>query len=229
MSARNILIIRIILGIVSILLAYSIYRIIMEPIEYERIKIERYEKVIENLDLLREAQLTHKEAYGYYASDIDYLEDFIAYDSVNVAVRKDSSFSYYNRLYQTDMMRDTIVFRTVGRISAIEKLRTKSYDLFGEDLFLTEVLENGTIYFDKSPALQALSQVPYTDGSVAFTMATGEVKRNGVKVPVFEIRAENRDFFADVFSKYKSLIDNERIDALVVGSLVEPTLSGNWK
>ena len=48
----------------------------MEPIEYERIKIERYEKVIENLDLLREAQLTHKEAYGYYASDIDYLEDF---------------------------------------------------------------------------------------------------------------------------------------------------------
>ena len=126
-------------------------------------------------------------------------------------------------------MRDTIVFRTVGRISAIEKLRTKSYDLFGEDLFLTEVLENGTIYFDKSPALQALSQVPYTDGSVAFTMATGEVKRNGVKVPVFEIRAENRDFFADVFSKYKSLIDNERIDALVVGSLVEPTLSGNWK
>ena len=60
-------------------------------------------------------------------------------------------------------------------------------------------------------------------------MATGEVKRNGVKVPVFEIRAENRDFFADVFSKYKSLIDNERIDALVVGSLVEPTLSGNWK
>ncbi|MDO7712603.1 MAG: hypothetical protein MUQ05_03320, partial [Schleiferiaceae bacterium] len=141
MSARNILIIRIILGIVSILLAYSIYRIIMEPIEYERIKIERYEKVIENLDLLREAQLTHKEAYGYYASDIDYLEDFIAYDSVNVVVRKDSSFSYYNRLYQTDMMRDTIVFRTVGRISAIEKLRTKSYDLFGEDLFLTEVLE----------------------------------------------------------------------------------------
>ncbi|MBT7382094.1 MAG: hypothetical protein HN824_03260, partial [Flavobacteriales bacterium] len=97
MSARNILIIRIILGIVSILLAYSIYRIIMEPIEYERIKIERYEKVIENLDLLREAQLTHKEAYGYYASDIDYLEDFIAYDSVNVVVRKDSSFSYYNR------------------------------------------------------------------------------------------------------------------------------------
>jgi len=229
MSARNIFIIRIVLGIVSLLLAYSIYRIIMEPIEYERIKIERYAHVIENLDLLREAQLTHKEAYGYYANDIDYLEDFIAYDSVNVTVRKDSSFSYYDRLYQTDMMKDTVVFRIIGRVAAIEKLRTKSHDLFGDDLFLTEVVENGHTYYDKSPALEALSQVPFSGGSVSFTLATGEVTRNGVKVPVFEIRAENSDFFADVFSMYKNLINNERIDALVVGSLVEPTLSGNWK
>jgi hypothetical protein len=48
-------------------------------------------------------------------------------------------------------------------------------------------------------------------------------------VQVFEIIAPNTRFFADIYQDYKAFIKNLRIDALIVGSLTEPTLSGNWK
>jgi len=50
-----------------------------------------------------------------------------------------------------------------------------------------------------------------------------------VRVQVFEIIAPNTKFFGDIYNQYKAYIKNLRIDALIVGSLTEPTLSGNWK
>ncbi|MGB4560578.1 MAG: hypothetical protein WBI11_02095, partial [Schleiferiaceae bacterium] len=70
---------------------------------------------------------------------------------------------------------------------------------------------------------------PFTTDTAEFRMATGFVDRNGVRVQVFEIAAPNTRFFADIYEDYKSYIKNLRIDALIVGSLTEPTLSGNWK
>ncbi|KRO58465.1 MAG: hypothetical protein ABR98_00860 [Cryomorphaceae bacterium BACL7 MAG-120910-bin2] len=212
MTARTILYLRIALGVIAILLTYRIYRIIMEPIEFSAIKEKRYEIVTHRLEQLREAQLTFKEEYGKYAATFDQLIPFLEYAQVNIIERKDSSFMAYNKVYQTDMLKDTIIYRIIGQTTAKDKLVAKSPDLF-----------ESNFNADK------LRFIPYTADSVEFTMATGFVDRNGVRVQVFEIIAPNTDFFADIYNEYKTHIKNLRTSSLIVGSLTEPTLSGNWK
>ncbi|NDA27446.1 MAG: hypothetical protein EBZ25_01265 [Flavobacteriia bacterium] len=137
---------------------------------------------------------------------------FLEYAQVNIIERKDSSFMAYNKVYQTDMLKDTIIYRIIGQTSAKEKLVRKNPELFEEN-------------FDAT----VLRYIPFTTDTAEFSMATGFVDRNGVRVQVFEIAAPNTRFFADIYEDYKSYIKNLRIDALIVGSLTEPTLSGNWK
>lgn len=212
MTARTILYLRIALGVVAVVLTYRIYRIIMEPIEFSGIKEKRYSAVTERLEQLREAQLIFKDEYGKYAGTFDELIPFLENAQVNIIERKDSSFMAYNKVYQTDMLKDTIIYRIIGQTSAKDKLIRKNPDLFPEDLDFS-----------------ALRYIPYTDDTAQFKMATGYVDRNGVRVQVFEITAPNTRFFADIYDDYKAYIKNLRIDALTVGSLTEPTLSGNWK
>lgn len=212
MTARTILYLRIALGVITLVLSYRIYRIIMEPIEFSAIKEKRYEEVTHRLEQLREAQLTFKTEYGKYAATFDELIPFLEYAQVNIIERKDSSFMAYNKVYQTDMLKDTIIYRIIGQTSAKEKLVRKNPELFEEN-------------FDAT----VLRYIPFTTDTAEFRMATGFVDRNGVRVQVFEIAAPNTRFFADIYEDFKSYIKNLRIDALIVGSLTEPTLSGNWK
>ena len=53
MTHRTILYLRIALGVIAVLFAFRIYRIIMEPIEFQKIKDRRYEAVIMQLEQLR--------------------------------------------------------------------------------------------------------------------------------------------------------------------------------
>ena len=160
---------------------------------------------------LREAQLAFKNEYGMYATEVASLVDFVTNAQVTIVERKDSSFMKYNKVYQTDMLKDTIIYRVIGSASAITKLRNQREDLFPED-------------FDP----KSLLSVKYSQDS-AFKMGTAVVEKNGIKVPVFEIKASNHAIFGDVYDQYKSYIKRLRTQELIVGSLTEPTLSGNWK
>jgi hypothetical protein len=211
MTARTILILRVVLGAVALLIGFRVYRIIMEPIEFQGIKDKRYAAVTTQLEQLREAQLAFKNEYGMYATEVASLVDFVTNAQVTIVERKDSSFMKYNKVYQTDMMKDTIIYRVIGSASAITKLRNQREDLFPEDF---------------NP--QSLLAVKYSQDST-FKMGTAVVVKNGIKVPVFEIKASNRAIFGDVYDQYKSYIKRLRTQDLIVGSLTEPTLSGNWK
>ena len=114
MTPRTILYLRIALGVIAVLFAFRIYRIIMEPIEFQKIKDRRYEAVIMQLEQLREAQLAFKNEYGMYASEVSTLVDFIKNAEVTIVERKDSSFMQYNKVYQIDMNKDTIIYRVIG-------------------------------------------------------------------------------------------------------------------
>ena len=211
MNARTILILRVVLGVVALLFAFRIYRIIMEPIEFQGIRDKRYAAVIEQLEQLREAQLAFKNEYGMYATEIPTLVDFIKNAEVTIVERKDSSFMQYNKVYQTDMLKDTIIYRVIGSASALTKLRTQREDLFPEDFNADDLLT-----------------IKYSQDST-FKMGTAEVTKNGVKVPVFEIKASNKAIFSDVMEQYRDYIKRLKTNELIVGSLTEPTLSGNWK
>ena len=211
MTARTILILRVVLGALALLIGFRVYRIIMEPIEFQGIKDKRYAAVTMQLEQLREAQLAFKNEYGMYATEVSSLVDFVTNAQVTIVERKDSSFMKYNKVYQTDMLKDTIIYRVIGSAPAISKLRNQREDLFPED-------------FDP----QSLLTVKYSQDST-FKLGTAVVEKNGIKVPVFEVKASNQAIFGDVYDQYKSYIKRLRTQDLIVGSLTEPTLSGNWK
>lgn len=212
MTSKNIFYLRIALGIITLILSYRIYRIIMQPIEFASIKEKRYEEITNRLEQLREAQLIFKSEYNQYANNFDDLVSFLQNAQVSIIERKDSSFMRYDKIYQTDMLKDTIIYRIIGQTSARDKLISSNPELFKENFSVSD-----------------LRYIPFAKDSTEFSIATGHVDRNGVRVQVFEIKAPNTDFFHDIYDDYESLILGLRINALAIGSLTEPTLSGNWK
>ena len=212
MTPKNIFYLRIALGIITLILSYRIYRIIMQPIEFASIKEKRYEKITNRLEQLREAQLIFKSEYNQYANNFDDLVSFLQNAQVSIIERKDSSFMRYDKVYQTDMLKDTIIYRIIGQTSAKDKLMSSNSELFKSDFSVSD-----------------LRYIPFAKDSTEFSIATGHIDRNGVRVQVFEIKASNTDFFHDIYDDYESLILGLRINALAIGSLTEPTLSGNWK
>ena len=184
----------------------------MQPIEFASIKEKRYEKITNRLEQLREAQLIFKSEYNQYANNFDDLVSFFQNAQVSIIERKDSSFMRYDKVYQTDMLKDTIIYRIIGQTSAKDKLMSSNSELFKSDFSVSD-----------------LRYIPFAKDSTEFSIATGHIDRNGVRVQVFEIKASNTDFFHDIYDDYESLIIGLRINALAIGSLTEPTLSGNWK
>ena len=212
MTSKNIFYLRIALGIITLILSYRIYRIIMQPIEFASIKEKRYEEITNRLEQLREAQLIFKSEYNQYANNFDDLVSFLQNAQVSIIERKDSSFMRYDKIYQTDMLKDTIIYRIIGQTSARDKLISSNPELFKGNFSVSD-----------------MRYIPFAKDSTEFSIATGHVDRNGVRVQVFEIKAPNTDFFHDIYDDYESLILGLRINALAIGSLTEPTLSGNWK
>ncbi len=74
-------IIRIVLGVVIVVLAFLIFRSINEPIKFNKEKKYRYAQVIERLKDIRTAQIAYKSVKGSYASSFDSLLSFIKNDS----------------------------------------------------------------------------------------------------------------------------------------------------
>ena len=84
MTARTILNLRVVLGAVALLIGFRVYRIIMEPIEFQGIKDKRYAAVTTQLEQLREAQLAFKNEYGMYATEVASLVEFVSNAKVTI-------------------------------------------------------------------------------------------------------------------------------------------------
>ncbi|NVK27858.1 MAG: hypothetical protein HWE14_07430 [Flavobacteriia bacterium] len=197
--------IRAVLLLLAVFLAYKTYRVVMEPIEFERIETRRFADVISSLEDIREAQKLYKQENGQYAADLDVIIGYVDTGMVDIRTRKDSSFMRYNETYRTDMNVDTVIYRTIGSESVKKRLFTPEYD-----------------------AEARMRYIPHSDKK-EFEMDASVIDRNGVEVPVFEVKAGYDEIFHDLIAKgqYAYFIDES--GELIIGSLTEPTLSGNWK
>lgn len=195
-------IIKVVLLVAIVILGYYLYEIIQKPIRYENIKEKRYDKVKVRLEHIRDAQKAYRAEYNAFADDFNVLISFLDTGKQAIVERKDSSFMYYDEIYQQERRKDTIISRVLG-------YRDVKEAVFGED-------------FDASK----LQYIPFTEQK-KFIMDAGKIKVNDVTVPVFEAKAPNEVLFADVADEYEQFIDFDY--SLSVGSMNEPTLSGNWR
>lgn len=195
-------ILKVVLLVAIVFLGYMLYEIIQEPIRFDNIKAKRYAKVEERLEQIRNVQKVYRAEYNEFAKDFNTLIAFVDTGKQSIIERKDSTFTYMDKVYQQEREKDTTIVRVIGSKSVKQSL-------FGDN-------------FDASK----LQYIPYTDNQ-KIEMEAGKITVSDVVVPVFEARAPNSKIFADIADKYSQYIDKNY--ALKVGSMTEPTLSGNWK
>jgi hypothetical protein len=70
-----------------------------------------------------------------------------------------------------------------------------------------------------------IEYIPFTN-KIKFTMEAGQINKGGVMVPVFMAIAHKDDYLNGLDH---NLISSPNVKDLIVGSMSEPTIDGNWE
>jgi len=210
LTEKNRKIITYVLYFLSIILVFQIYNSIDAPIEFNKVKNERYQKVIERLKDIRNAQVAFKSVNGIYSDNFDSLVNFIETGQFTIIEKRDSSYMQYDRVYRIDMLREVIVVDTLGFVSVKDSL-----------------FKNDNRYKD-------LALVPIDGIDEKFSIKADIIDKNGYNVPVFEVKVskdvilfdQNKDLLMQ--EKETVSVDGVNGPALVLGSLDDVSTNGNW-
>ena len=199
------------LWIASIFFAYKIYDSVSGPIRFNKVKNQRYAKVINRMKDIRTAQIAHKDVTGVYANNFDSLVKFIDEGIFTLTEKRDSSYMEYDRTYRIDMLKEVIVVDTLGYVPVKDSL-FKDTDRFRNMAFIPiEGIEDST-----------------------FQIKAEIINKNGYKVPVFEVKiAKNVVLFDqdDDFIKQENetvSVDGVNGPEIILGSLTNVSTNGNW-
>ena len=210
LTEKNRKIITYVLYLLSIILVFQIYNSIDAPIEFNKVKNERYQKVIERLKDIRNAQVAFKSVNGIYSDNFDSLVNFIETGQFTIIEKRDSSYMQYDRVYRIDMLREVIVVDTLGFVSVKDSL------------------------FKKDNRYKDLALVPIDGIDEKFSIKADIIDKNGYNVPVFEVKVskdvilfdQNKDLLMQ--EKETVSVDGVNGPALVLGSLEDVSTNGNW-
>jgi len=210
LTEKNRKIITYVLYFLSIILVFQIYNSIDAPIEFNKVKNERYQKVIERLKDIRNAQVAFKSVNGIYSDNFDSLVNFIETGQFTIIEKRDSSYMQYDRVYRIDMLREVVVVDTLGFVSVKDSL-----------------FKNDNRYKD-------LALVPIDGIDEKFSIKADIIDKNGYNVPVFEVKVskdvilfdQNKDLLMQ--EKETVSVDGVNGPSLVLGSLEDVSTNGNW-
>ena len=203
-------ILQIVLWIVCILLGYMIYRSVTGPIEFDKVKKERFAEVIDRLKDIRNSQKAYRTVNGRYANDFQSLVAFVDTGNYTITQQRDSSYMEFDRVYQIDMLKEVTIIDTLGFVSVKDSL-------FGAD-----------------DRYKQMMNVPYASNNEKFTMKSDIVEKGGYKAPVFEAKVAKSvilgDQPQDLLSRENAQVSVEEVNGteIKVGSLTEVSTSGNW-
>jgi hypothetical protein len=195
----------ILIGLAALLI-YNINFEIIKPIKFNKEKRIKYAKVIENLKIIRDAEVAYKKVNGKYTDNGEGLIKFI--DTAKFA------------LTQTRNVPKTI--NVGGGIT--KEIEERVVDTIGyEDVRASFV---GRDY-------KNMLQIPNTDQM--FKLEIGEVEKIiGLKAAVFEVKVDKALILAgmdeNLIKQEKEAIGGEEIrgEFVRIGSLGEVSEDGNW-
>lgn len=155
-----------ILTIVFFLVAVGIGYYLFSSVRYdinEEQRIARIEsRVIEKLQMLRDAQIAYRSVHGQYTSEEDKLKEFIRDGNLYITQRK-----------------ETVITLDYGADSVVVQVDTLGTVAVRDSLFNERRYPN----FD----LERLMIIPGSEGK-KFEMFADKVIKGGLKVDVFEVR-----------------------------------------
>ena len=196
---NNTKILTIVFGVVSLGLAYFLYYSINSSIEATK-KIEKHEaRIIEQLKMIREAELAYQAVNGQYTSDWNKLIAFV--DT--------------GRFYITEKT-ETIITLDYGADSTHVEIDTIGNVLVMDSLFKKSVYPR----FD----LNTLPYVPGVQPPTKFNIWADKIEKSGVMVDVIEVyNPKPVNPKRDEESEYNTK------KPLRFGSRTSVTTAGNWE
>jgi hypothetical protein len=201
-------IISIILWLLVVFLGYKIYQGIMDPIKFNAEKKERYSKVIDNLKIIRDAEIVHKEVTGDFTNKPNDLITFI--DTAKKAITETKN-----------------IIKTVNKGTSYSPIMIEVEERVVDTIGYTDVRADfaGRDY-------KNMFKVPGTDAQ--FELKTSYVEKvQGIKSPVF-IAQVDKAIVLDGLSKQLIRQEKEALapevtgEYVSVGSLEDVKTNGNW-
>jgi hypothetical protein len=205
------LIIRIVLWVIIIFLAWKLYNSVIGPVQFNKTKVERYEKVIANLKDVKKAELAHQQITGSFSGNWDSLVRFIDTAQFAITARRDSSYADVekNKAYgiDTGYFIDVIVVDTL-------RFQSVRDSLFKKDRYKT------------------MMNVPGTEAK--FELKAGKLEKSGIKYSVFEAKVaktvilEGLDKDLIIQETQVNSVDGVKGSHVKLGSMSQINTSGNW-
>ncbi len=202
-------IIQIALWISCIVLGYLIYNSITGPIEFNKVKTERFAKVISTLKDIRNSQEAYKTVNGKYANDFNTLINFVDNGKYTITQQRDSSYMEFDKAYGIDLLKEVKIVDTLGFVSVRDSL------------------------FKKDDRYKRMMDVPGTNGE-KFEMKSAIIDKSGYKAPVYEVKVKKSVVLADqpkdLLARENAQLSVEEVNGseIKVGSLTDVSTSGNW-
>ncbi len=195
----------VVLWVVIVFFAYKIYNSIMEPIKFNNEKKERYAQVINNLKIIRDAEIAYAEVNRRFTANYNDLISFI--DTAQFAVTE---------------VKNIVVTEQRGRITVdVEK---RIVDTVGFEPVINSF---------KGRDYKNMMNVPGTDAK--FELKTGTVEKvQGVQASVFEAKIDKavvlEGLNKDLIRQEKEALGGINVpgEFIAVGSLEEVNSNGNW-
>lgn len=202
MNNKNLPIINIALTLVACLLAYLVFDSIRQPVAFENTRREREIKVVQSLKDIRSTQTLFKQTYNRYTANFDSLIEYARTGELPIV----------NMIPDPE---DTTFTKTIND--------TVGYIKVIDSLF------NSRDNFD----INSLRIVPFSQ-NVQFELQSGYITRGGLKVAVFEAKTPYSVYLWDLDPQRVNNLRAEQEDldkyaGLKVGSMDEPSTSGNWE
>ena len=203
-------VLQIVLWVVCIILGYMIYRSVTGPIEFDKVKKERFADVIDRMKDIRNAQEAYKTVNGRYAGNFQSLITFVDTGQYVITQQRDSSFMEFDRTYGIDLLKEVKIIDTLGYVSVKDSL------------------------FKNDDRYKSMMNVPHAQGNEQFTMKADFIESGGYRAPVFEAKVEKSvilyDQPADLRARENAQISVEEVNGteIIVGSLTKVSTSGNW-
>lgn len=189
------------LFVVIVVIGYFVYQSIMEPLEFNREQKKREVAVVNKLMDIRNSQVIYRQLVGSYSNNFDSLKAFLAVAEIPI-------------VKMIPDPEDTTFIKTINDTVGYIKV-------------------SDSIFKGKTYGLDQLQFIPFSDGEL-FEMDADTIERGGVKVFVFEAKAPytaylkgmDQQTIINIIAKQE---DIDRYPGLKLGSLVEPTIDGNWE
>ncbi|MCL5244846.1 hypothetical protein M4I21_03430 [Cellulophaga sp. 20_2_10] len=204
-------VIKIVLWLAAIFFGYMIYQSVNGPIEFKKVKQERFQAVVNSLKDIRDVQEAHKSATGKFAPNFKALVNFVEKGNYYIIQQRDSSYMEYDKGFGIDLQKDVKILDTLSVVPVKDSL------------------------FKSDKRYERMMFVPFSkDGKTEFKMSTATIEKGGKSVSVFKASTK-KDVV--LYDQPKDLTERENVlnsveeingDEIIVGDLEDVSTSGNW-